>query len=77
MKVRIKKSPREREMDGISLDMLKPGAVREVSARLATWLIVAGYADPEMRQAPEGRYVHDRRSRATNDRRRRGTAHQS
>ena len=77
MKVRIKKSPREREMDGISLDMLKPGAIREVSAHLATWLIVSGYADPEMRHAPDGRYVRDRRSRATNDRRRRGALPQS
>ena len=52
MKVRIRKTPVEREMDGIKLDRLAPGAVRDVSTSLASWLIVEGYADPEMRSVP-------------------------
>ena len=31
MKVRIKKTPREDEVDGVRLDRLEPGTVREVS----------------------------------------------
>ena len=50
MKVRIKKTPAEREIDGIPLKGMLPGAVREVSAVLGSWLITEGYADSEMRQ---------------------------
>jgi hypothetical protein len=49
VKVRIKKKPDEREVDGVNLDRLAPGAVREVSTSLASWLIAEGYAEPEMR----------------------------
>jgi hypothetical protein len=51
MKVRIKTVPRERQIDGIQLDNLIPGSVREVSASLATWLVAQGYAELEMRTA--------------------------
>jgi hypothetical protein len=50
VRVRIKKQPAEREIDGISLKGMMPGAVREVSAVLGSWLITEGYADSEMRQ---------------------------
>jgi hypothetical protein len=52
VKVRIKKTPEEREIDGIPLKGMLPGAVRDVSAVLGSWLITEGYADTEMRQAP-------------------------
>lgn len=42
----------EREVDGVRLDRLQPGSVREVSPSIASWLIVEGYAVPEMRRVP-------------------------
>lgn len=51
VRVRIKKRPTEREIDGVSLKDMLPGAVRDVSAELGTWLIVEEYADSEMRQS--------------------------
>lgn len=44
------RKPAEREVDGINLDRLAPGAVRDVSTSLASWLIAEGYAEPEMRK---------------------------
>jgi len=55
VKVRITRKPVEREVDGVNLDRLAPGAVRDVSTSLASWLIAEGYAQPEMRQ--RDRYV--------------------
>ena len=52
MRVRIKTEPRERQIDGIQLDNLIPGTVKEVSASLGTWLVAQGYAELEMRNAP-------------------------
>ena len=49
MKVRITRKPAEREVDGVNLDRLAPGVVRDVSTSLASWLIAEGYAEPEMR----------------------------
>jgi len=51
VKVRIRKTPAEREIDGVNLDRFAPGAVRDVSSSLASWLIVEGYAEPEMRRS--------------------------
>ena len=51
MKIRIKKRPIEREIDGVSLVGMLPGAVRDVSAVLGAWLIAEGYADSEMRRS--------------------------
>ena len=51
MKVRIKETPREPEVDGVHLDGLARGTVREVSPSIGSWLITQGYAEPEMRQA--------------------------
>ena len=49
MKVRIKATPLEHELDGIRLDRMNPGMVREVSPSIGSWLIVQGYAELEMR----------------------------
>ena len=54
MKVRITETPREHEVDGVHLDGLARGTVREVSPSIGSWLILQGYAEPEMRQnSPE------------------------
>jgi hypothetical protein len=50
VKVRITRTPRERELDGVRLDHLRPGSVRDLSPGLATWLVAERYADIEMRQ---------------------------
>jgi hypothetical protein len=50
VKVRIKETPREHEVDGVHLDGLARGSVREVSPSVGSWLIAQGYAEPEMRQ---------------------------
>jgi hypothetical protein len=39
-------------MDGVNLDRLAPGTVRDVSPSIGSWLIAEGYAEPEMRNAP-------------------------
>ena len=50
LKVRIIRKPVEREVDGVNLDRLAPGVVRDVSTSIASWLIAEGYAEPEMRK---------------------------
>jgi hypothetical protein len=49
VKVRIRKTPAEEELDGVRLDNMKPGTVREVSSSIGSWLIAQRYAEPEMR----------------------------
>ena len=49
VKVRIRCTPREHELDGVRLDTLLPGAVREMPHVLASWLVAERYADVEMR----------------------------
>jgi hypothetical protein len=49
VKVRIRKTPEEEELDGVRLDNMRPGAVREVSPSIGAWLVVERYAVPEMR----------------------------
>ncbi|MBW8866869.1 MAG: hypothetical protein JF610_05960 [Acidobacteria bacterium] len=49
VKVRIRCTPREHELDGVRLDQLRPGAVREMPPVLASWLVTERYADVEMR----------------------------
>jgi hypothetical protein len=49
VKVRIRKTPDEEELDGVRLDDMRPGSVREVSASIGSWLIAERYAEPEMR----------------------------
>jgi hypothetical protein len=53
VKVRIRRKPREEELDGVRLDVLEPGMVKEVSASVAAWLIAERYALPEMRRSSE------------------------
>jgi hypothetical protein len=53
VRVRIKTTPEEREIDGVGLKGFQPGMVRDVSSSLGSWLIAEGYAEPEMRA------VHD------------------
>jgi hypothetical protein len=50
VKVRIRKTPEEEELDGVRLDSMRPGVVREVSPSIGAWLIVERYAVPEMRR---------------------------
>ena len=52
MKVRIRETPRQSEIDGVRLDGLRPGMVRHVSASIGAWLIAEHYAEPEMRSDP-------------------------
>ena len=49
MKVRIRKTPDEDELDGVRLDDMQPGTVREVSSSIGAWLVTERYAVPEMR----------------------------
>jgi hypothetical protein len=49
VKVRINRTPVEEELDGVRLDNMRPGTVREVSPSIGSWLIAERYADPEMR----------------------------
>ena len=51
VKVRIKATPRQDEVDGVRLDRFVPGTVREVSPILGAWLIAEQYADVEMRES--------------------------
>lgn len=76
MKVRIRKTPREEELDGIRLDSMQPGMVKEVSASVGSWLVVERYAVPEMRRTTEDdafSTVKDARGSATDCPRRRST----
>jgi len=50
VRVRITRKPLEREIDGVCLDRMFPGGVREVSSTMAAWLVAEGYAVPEMRR---------------------------
>ena len=52
VKVRITETPREKELDGITLGRFEPGTVRDVPAAIGAWLIAQGYAAPEMRRTP-------------------------
>jgi hypothetical protein len=51
VKVRILKTPREQEIDGVRLDRFRPGTVRDVSPVLGAWLIAERYGEPEMRKS--------------------------
>jgi hypothetical protein len=49
VKVRIKATPPQQEIDGIKLDRLDPGTVRDVSPAIGAWLMAEGHAVLEMR----------------------------
>ncbi len=57
MKVRIVRTPREREIDGVKLAPLAPGTVRNFSSSVGSWLIAAGYGEPEMRDGETQQYA--------------------
>jgi len=79
VKVRITEKPREEELDGVRLDRLERGAIKEVSPSIGSWLIAEGYAAPEMRQGSNeenqdlGRYGSQIRATADDRPRRRST----
>ena len=50
LKVRIRKTPDVVEVDGVRVDHMTPGSVREVSSSIGSWLIAERYAYPEMRR---------------------------
>jgi hypothetical protein len=80
LRVRIQQTPHERELDGIRLDGLQPGMVRDVWPTIGLWLIAQGYAATEMRadsRDEDLEYIglkahrdvaHDRRRRRSTDR---------
>jgi hypothetical protein len=51
VRIRIIATPKERELDGVPLDVFRPGKVCDVSSTVAAWLVANGYALPEMRRA--------------------------
>jgi hypothetical protein len=53
VRVRIVERPKEKELEGVDLDCLQPGSVRDVSPTIGAWLIVQGYAYPEMRHVDD------------------------
>ena len=65
MRLRIIATPKETELDGVALDVFRPGKVCDVSSSIGTWLIASGYAIAEMRApAPTNSTkarAHDRR----------------
>ena len=71
MRVRILVKPREHDIEGVSLDTLRLGEVCDVSASVGTWLIVQGYAYPEMRRSPDDTEVVVRQPRSVTPERRR------
>ena len=74
LRVRIRKTPSIRELDGVRLDNMIPGTIREVSPTIGAWLIAEGFALFEMRSGnvPEPQSVlqralaRDRRKQLTN-----------
>ena len=50
MRLRIVRSPVERELDGLKLDGFLPGLLVDVTPSVALWLIAQEYAVLEMRQ---------------------------
>ena len=71
MRVRIIAKPREHDIEGVSLDTLRLGKVCDVSATIGSWLIVQGYAYPEMRRIPEDDEIIDRQPKSMSPERRR------
>ena len=50
VKVRIRKTPEIPELDGVRLDGMAPGTIREVSSSIGAWLVAEHYAELEMRR---------------------------
>ena len=78
MRVRITETPHECEVDGVRLDGLVGGTVRDVASSIGAWLVTEGYAEPEMRLGPreedlEFSGVREDRHQANDTPRRRST----
>jgi hypothetical protein len=50
LKVRIRKTPDVDEIDGVRVNDMTPGSVRDVSPSIGAWLVAEGFAEPEMRR---------------------------
>jgi hypothetical protein len=66
VRIRIIATPKERELDGVRLDVFKPGKVCDVSSSIGAWFLAKGYAFAEMRRSvatdlPKARPVDRRR----------------
>ena len=59
---------RSAKFDGVRLDKLERGTVREVSPSVGSWLITQGYADAEMRQGSNEKNQDLARFRSVRDR---------
>jgi hypothetical protein len=70
MRLRIRKTPAERDVDGVQLDGLALGVVCEFSASVGSWLIAKGYAVPEMRSTERQTYGADQPRDVADDKRR-------
>jgi len=70
MRLRIRKTPAEKDVDGVQLDGLAPGIVCEFSASVGSWLIAKGYAVPEMRSTERQTYGVDQSRDFADDKRR-------
>jgi hypothetical protein len=55
VRVRIKVTPHEHEIDGVRLESLAPGSVCDVSPIVGSWLMAEGYAELEMRAPNDAR----------------------
>ena len=69
VRIRIINTPIEKELDGVPLDVFRPGKVCDVSSSIGAWFIANGYALAEMRKAPVSTDPpkpdgHDRRRRS-------------
>jgi hypothetical protein len=51
VRIRIIATPKERELDGVRLDVFKPGKVCDVSSSIGAWFVAKGYALAEMRRS--------------------------
>jgi hypothetical protein len=65
LRVRIKATPREQEVDGVKLDRFGAGDIRDVSSTVGSWLIANGYAELEMRRKSPADDAVDRRTAAS------------
>lgn len=61
MKICIVRAPPAPKMDGFDLERFKVGSVYDVDARLAHYLVVAGYARVDVKDQPsdDRRAAHD------------------
>ena len=66
VKIKIRRTPVEKEIDSVNLTTLTAGMVIDVSANFGSWLVAEGYAVPEMRR-DERAYSSFEESRPTSN----------